>query len=318
MLETKKGLNILIKLRKTVFKDFSREDIAFAVQYITEREVIKLLEDFQDNYLGKNIALAGGVFSNVNLNKKIKDLGFKNIFIHPAMGDDGTSLGSALFYLNKTKGLNPFELENVYFGLGYSNKEIKMQLDKHKLKYELIDNIELQIAEKLAKGKTVARFNGRMEYGPRALGNRSILCQVTDSSVISWLNKKLNRDNFMPFAPTTLFKYANKCYKDVKGAEYTAKFMTTSFDCTEWMKKNCLGAVHVDGTARPQLLNKEDNPSFYRMVDEYRKITGIPSIINTSFNMHGEPIVCTPQDAIKSFRLGKLDYMAIGNCLVKK
>ena len=102
-----------------------------------------------------------------------------------------------------------------------------------------------------------------------------------------------------------------------KGAEYTAKFMTITFDCTEWMKKNCPGAVHVDGTARPQLLSKEDNPRFYKIVDEYRKLTGIPSIINTSFNIHEEPIVCSPADAVMAFKLGHLDYLAIGNYLVK-
>ncbi|MFH1641570.1 MAG: carbamoyltransferase C-terminal domain-containing protein [Nanoarchaeota archaeon] len=315
--EGKKGWNRLIKLRKTIFKGFSKENIAFAVQYITEREVIKILEYYQGNSQNKNIVLAGGVFSNVTLNKKIKELGFKNIFIHPAMGDDGIGLGSALFYLNEIKGLKPFKLKNVYLGPEYSSKEVRLQLDKYKLNFEQIKDIELQTAELLAKGKTIARFNGRMEYGPRALGNRSILCQATDYSVIGSLNKKLNRENYMPFAPTTLVKYAAKCYKSINGAEYTAKFMTISFECKDWMKQNCPGAVHVDGTARPQMLDKKDNPGFYKTLDEYKKITGIPSIINTSFNIHGEPIVCTPEDAIKSFRFAKLDYLVIGDYMVK-
>jgi carbamoyltransferase len=121
----------------------------------------------------------------------------------------------------------------------------------------------------------------------------------------------------MPFAPVTLEEYATKCYKNFKGAEHPAQFMTICFDCTDFMKKNSPATVHVDGTARPQTINKATNPSYYKIVNEYRKITKIPSIINTSFNMHEEPIVCTPADAIRSFKLGHLDYLAIGNFLVK-
>ena len=184
-------------------------------------------------------------------------------------------------------------------------------------KYTYFKNIESEIAKLLARGFVVARFNGRMEFGPRALGNRSILYQATDKTVNDWLNKKLRRTEFMPFAPATLAEYANKCYKNIKGAEYTAKFMTITFNCTNWMKKKCPGVVHIDGTARPQLLSREDNPSFYKIIDEYRKITGIPSIINTSFNIHEEPIVCSPKDAVRAFKIGHLDYLVIGNYLVK-
>jgi carbamoyltransferase len=159
----------------------------------------------------------------------------------------------------------------------------------------------------------VARFNGGMEYGPRALGNRSILYQPNDPSVNDWLNDALQRTEFMPFAPATLWEAADQCYEDVEGARNTARFMTITFPCTPWMRRHCAGVVHVDGTARPQLVRYEDNPSFYRIIDEYRRLTGIPSIINTSFNMHEEPIVCTPSDAIRAFELGHLDYLAIGS-----
>ena len=121
----------------------------------------------------------------------------------------------------------------------------------------------------------------------------------------------------MPFAPSTLAEYANQSYLNVDGASDAAKFMTITFECTDWMKKHCPGVVHVDGTARPQLVRKEDNPSYYKIIDEYRKITGLPSIINTSFNIHEEPIVCTPEDAIRAFTIGHLDYLAIGHFLVK-
>jgi carbamoyltransferase len=156
-----------------------------------------------------------------------------------------------------------------------------------------------------------------MEYGPRALGNRSILYQTKDRTVNDWLNKRLKRTEFMPFAPVTLKEYASQCYKNVGGAESAAKFMTITFDCTDWMKKHCPAVVHIDGTARPQLIDKKANPSYYRILDEYRKLTGIPSIVNTSFNMHEEPIVCSPDDALRSFRDGGLDYLAIGSFLIE-
>ena len=129
--------------------------------------------------------------------------------------------------------------------------------------------------------------------------------------------ERLGRTEFMPFAPVTLFEDRHQCYKNIDGAEYAAMFMTITFDCTDFMKENSPAAVHVDGTARPQLVTPESNPSYYRILSEYKKRTGIPSVINTSFNMHEEPIVCSPSDAIRAFQLGKLDYLAMGPFLIK-
>lgn len=302
----------------TWFRDkYTKEDIAYAIQYLTEQEVIARLNKIRENYDYNNICLAGGLFANVRINQKIRELGFKEIFIHPAMGDEGLGVGSALFYLGKEQNLKPYKLDDVYFGPGYTNEEIRQELEKTNLTYHHNENIELEIAELLAKGEVIARFNGRMEYGPRALGNRSILYQATDPSANDWLNKKLVRTEFMPFAPVTLNEYATKCYKNLGGAEYAAKFMTITFDCTDYMKKNMPAVVHIDGTARPQLIDKKTNPSYYTILNEYRKITKLPSIVNTSFNMHEEPIVMTPGDAIRSFKQGHLKYLAIGNYLVK-
>jgi carbamoyltransferase len=212
--------------------------------------------------------------------------------------------------------LQPFTLENVYLGPDYSDTEIAEELRKENLQFTVSDCIEKEIAELLHKNKVVARFNGRMEYGPRALGNRSILYQAKEPEVNQWLNKQLGRTEFMPFAPATLYEDRNKCYMNVEGAEHAAEFMTITFDCTDWMKKHSPAAVHIDGTARPQLVRKEVNPSFYQIIEEYKKLSGISSVVNTSFNMHEEPIVCTPYDAIRAFKLGHLDYLAINNLLV--
>ncbi len=148
-------------------------------------------------------------------------------------------------------------------------------------------------------------------------GNRSILYHAKDPEVNLWLNQQLKRTEYMPFAPATLFEEAAKCYKGLAGGEYAAEFMTITFDCTEFMLENCPAAVHVDGTARPQLVREETNESFYKVIKEYQNLTGVPSIINTSFNMHEEPIVCRPQDAIRAFQLGNLHYLAMGPYLVK-
>jgi carbamoyltransferase len=169
----------------------------------------------------------------------------------------------------------------------------------------------------LAAGKVVARFDGRMEYGPRALGHRSILYHAKEPAVNQWLNQRLGRTEFMPFAPATLYEHRDANYIHMKGAEYTAQFMTLTFDCTESMKRDCPAAVHVDGTARPQLVTAEGSPGFHQILTEYHKLTGIPSVINTSFNMHEEPIVCSPDDAIRAFMQGNLDYLAIGEFLVE-
>jgi carbamoyltransferase len=130
--------------------------------------------------------------------------------------------------------------------------------------------------------------------------------------VNQWLNKRLGRTEFMPFAPVTLWEARERCYVNTAGAEHTAEFMTVTFDCTDFMKKSCPAAVHVDGTARPQLIRREINPGYYDILAEYEKLSGLPCLINTSFNMHEEPIVCSPNDAVRAFLLGKLDGLAIG------
>jgi carbamoyltransferase len=134
--------------------------------------------------------------------------------------------------------------------------------------------------------------------------------------VNQWLNQRLGRTEFMPFAPVTLYEERHRCYENVEGAARAAQFMTITLDCTEYMKRTCPAAVHVDGTARPQLIREEVNPSYYRILREYYRLSGIPSLINTSFNMHEEPIVNSPNDAIRAFLQGKLDHLAIGNFLV--
>ena len=318
-----KGFNLqnhfLIKRKNKGFykklDEHLAKDVAAAAQLNLEQEVCKFVSFWIKKTGIKDLALAGGLFANVKLNQRIHELkDVRSMYVFPHMGDGGLALGATLAYLKPS----PFRFKNLYFGPEYSNAEIKKELERNNLKYTFYKDMETEIAKLLAKGKVVARFKGAMEFGPRALGNRSILYQPTDVSVNDWLNTKLKRTEFMPFAPTVLEEHAEKCFKNMKGAEYTAKFMTITFDCTNWMKKNCPGVVHVDGTARPQILSKKDNLPFYKIIDNYRKLTGIPCVINTSFNMHEEPIVCSPHDAIRAFKDSRLNFLALENFLVRQ
>ena len=303
------------------FHKLSREDVAAGVQVLTEKVVAQYIDQFLQQTGPIDICMAGGVFANVRVNQKVAELeNAKSVYIFPAMGDNGLPVGAALYTYYKEMGWPEVtempKLENVYLGPGFSDAEIEAELKKSGLKYEYYENIASKIAELLHQGHVIARFDGRMEYGPRALGNRSILYQPTDVTVNDWLNHKLKRTEFMPFAPVTILEDMNGHYQNVTQNVYPARFMTITFGCSDEMKKTCPAVVHVDQTARPQLIDEKTNPTYYRILREYQKLTGLSSIINTSFNMHEEPIVCTPGDAIRAFKLGHLDYLAISNFLV--
>jgi carbamoyltransferase len=310
-------------IEKALPRSYRREDLAASMQQVLEDVGCAYIRHWMEKTGCGNLALAGGVFANVKLNQRIHQLdGVRSLFIHPGMGDEGLAVGAALavnvgFDKNVARQIGSSKLADVYFGPGSDDRELKRAAEKEKLDAEPVQEIEPRIAALLAQGFVVARFNGRMEYGPRALGNRSILYQATDPTVNDWLNRRLQRTEFMPFAPVTLEEFADQCYVNLDGARDAARFMTITFDCTDWMKKQCPAVVHVDGTARPQIIDKQANPSYHRILEEYRKLTGLPTLINTSFNMHEEPIVCTPADALRAFLEGHLDYLAMGNYLLK-
>jgi carbamoyltransferase len=312
----------LKELERLLPKDFSHRDLAASIQLYIEDMVVGLVKHWLKKTGHCHVALAGGLFANVKINQRIHEIpAVKSVFVHPGMGDEGMPVGSALslYYELSGKKYDPdfVSMEHVFLGPEYSDEEITSELDMQDVEYRHYPDVEIEIARLLANGAIVARFNGKMEYGPRALGNRTIFYQATDPSVAYWLNDALKRTEFMPYAPVVMTGHAEKCFEGIDGAENTARFMTITFNCTDWMAKNCPGVVHIDNTARPQLVSETDNPSMYRILDEYYKITGLPVLINTSFNMHEEPIVCTPTDAIRSFKLGHLDYLAIGNYIAK-
>lgn len=301
---------------RALAQHFAKRDVAAAYQRVLEEVAAEAIRFWLEKTGLKNVAMSGGVNANVKLNQRVREIpGVDSVFIYPNMGDGGCGTGAAMLVFDRTR--HPIRpLEHVYFGPDYSEAECEAVLRQAQLSYQRLDAIEERIAELLTENRIVGRFAGRMEYGPRALGNRSILYPAQDPHVNQWLNQQLRRTEFMPFAPACLPGEAHRLFKNLEGCEKTARFMTITFDCTDEMKCTCPAAVHVDGTARPQLVDERSNPSFFRVLSHYHKRTGIPAIINTSFNMHEEPIVCTPEDAVRAFLEGRLDYLAMGNFLV--
>jgi carbamoyltransferase len=296
--------------------EFPKIDVAAAYQHVLELVASEYVAYYLEQTGLTSVVLSGGVVANVKLNQRLRELpGVQRIFVHPNMGDGGCGTGAALLEFPGNPCLGE-PLADVFLGPDFSGEQIVDSLARAQLPFDRYPAIEPKIAALIAAGKVVARFNGRMEYGPRALGNRSILYHAKEPSVNQWLNQRLGRTEFMPFAPATLYEQRHACYRNVDGADYAAQFMTITFDCTDEMKRSCPAAVHVDGTARPQLVTPTSNPGFHAILTEYHKLTGVPSVINTSFNMHEEPIVCAPDDAIRAFLQGNLDYLAIGDCLV--
>jgi carbamoyltransferase len=298
--------------------NLSREDIAAGLQVYTEKMICGWVQELVGKLKVGKLALAGGVFSNVKLNQRILALpGVENIYVHPNMGDGGLATGAAFEVYSRLKGgLRP-ELAPVYLGTEINRENALAALQKLGVAYEEPENLAQAAGRLLADGKVVARADGKMEYGPRALGNRTVMAPCHDPSINQWLNKKFARTEFMPFAPVILQEYAKEYFPSWEEDQIAVRFMTITCDASDVAKKSIPAAVHVDGTARPQVLRREDNPGYYDILREYHAITGVASVINTSFNMHEEPIVRTAEEAIIAFQTAGLDALVLGPFLVR-
>jgi carbamoyltransferase len=312
------------QLERRLPKGWVREDLAASIQVHFEDVARRVIRYWSEQTGLRDVALAGGVFANVRVNQEVFELpSVDRVFVHPGMTDGGLAVGAALAacvpgILNEPMVSSPDPLGDVYLGPDLTERQIEAAMRRAGLSpMRLNGALGDTIAELLADGRVVARVAGRMEYGPRALGNRSILYQPTDPSVNDWLNQNLQRTEFMPFAPSILWEERHRCFTGVDGAEHPAQFMTITFDCTPWMRERMAGVVHLDGTARPHLVRRESNPGYYRILEAYQEKTGLPGIINTSFNMHEEPIVCSADDSIRAFLTGRLDFLAIGAHLLR-
>ncbi|NKB57832.1 MAG: carbamoyltransferase [Alphaproteobacteria bacterium] len=297
--------------------NFSKIDIAAAYQNVLEAVAQELVRYWIGKTGCSNVVLSGGVTANVKMNQRIYEVeGVEKLFVYPNMGDGGCGTGVALHAARDGDVCRAFP--TAYLGPDYSESEIEAALKHEGLMFSRPDNLAAEAAKSINEGKVLARFDGRMEYGPRALGNRSVMYHAREPQINQWLNDRLGRTEFMPFAPVTLWEERHAMYENIDGIDFAAQFMTVTTDCKPVMKQNCPAAVHVDGTARPQLIKREVNPGYYDIVQEYQKLTSIPTLINTSFNMHEEPIVCSPADAARAFIRGGLDVLVAGPFLAEK
>jgi carbamoyltransferase len=306
---------------------FDVHSVARALQDRTEEVVSEFAAAAVDRTGIENVAVAGGVMANVKVNQRIYELdSVEKIFVHQNMGDGGLSLGAALDCYADERSLSPTLLEDVYLGPSFDRSAVDTAIELVDLgsEYEVTrfddrDELAERVGSRLADGSVVSVFAGRMEYGPRALGNRSILYQPTDDTAINWLNQRLDRTEFMPFAPVTLRERADECYVGYDQESCpAADFMTITFECTSTMEERSPGVVHVDGTARPQLIDGSANPFYHRILAEYEARTGIPTLINTSFNMHGEPIVRNPTEALQSYKRTGNEALVLEDVLVER
>lgn len=261
-----------------------------------------------------DVCLAGGVALNCPTSSAIEQMDEVNrVFVQPAANDGGISLGAAI------KGAidmgDDVHIEMIpYLGPEYNDDEIEKAIELKNYKYDKFDNIEEVIAKLLAEGKIVANYQGRVELGPRALGNRSLLASPEKYEMLVRMNELKGREVWRPLAPAVMYDKQTDCFD----SDIFSPHMTKNFNVLNEMKNRLEAITHVDGTARIQSVTREYNELFYKIINEFYKLTDIPVVINTSFNVKGEPIVCTPMEAIVSFEKMNLDYLALGKYLIKK
>ena len=307
----------LPKLRKELSK-YTKEEISAAAQFWLEKSMVDVAKYYLHKTNETNLCVAGGIFANVLVNMKLREIdNVKGFFVFPHMGDGGIAAGGAAYASTKLDDeVKP--INDVYLGTEFTEKQIFKVIKTQNVTVLKPKRIFQDTAKLLKNGAVIGLFSGKTEYGPRALCNRSVLVRTTDEEINVNLNKRLHRTEFMPFAPVTMEKFAKKCYKNWSKDETTSYFMTCCFKCTELLKKQSPAIVHVDGTARPQILNKKINSNAYKILEEYHNITGIPSLINTSFNAHEEPIVNSPKDALKLLKQNGIDILCIPPYIVYK
>jgi carbamoyltransferase len=263
------------------------------------------------------MAFSGGGALNVKLNQKIIAGGeVKELFVQPASGDAGTAVGAASYALAK-RGIQPEKMDHVYLGPSYTNEEVIAACAKHeaKPKWQQIDNVSETIAKVLADGHPVAWFQGRMEFGPRALGGRSIIGCPSVPGIADRINEQIKfRERWRPFCPSMLDRVADEMFK----VDHPAPFMTFTFEVNEEWKDRVPEVVHEDGTARAQAVKQDAHPRYYAMLEELEKLTGNGVCLNTSLNRRGEPMVCAPVDALNMFFGSDLQYLIMEDILVVK
>lgn len=295
------------------------QDLAASIQKVTEEIMLKMAKFLYQQTNLRNLCLAGGVALNCVANGKIlRETNFENLFIQPAAGDAGGAVGVAAFIYNGLlNNQRNWTWEDANFGPEYSDLEIKTFLHENQINFKEYPSSELikLTARLLAENNVIGWFQGRMEFGPRALGNRSILADPRKPENKDRVNRKIKfREEFRPFAPAILEEKVSEYFV----VDYPSPYMLLVAQVMPDKKGKIPAVIHIDGSARIQTVNQKQNPLFYDLLKEFEKLTGCPVLLNTSFNLKGEPIVCSPPDAYLTFMNSGLDYLVMGNYVLDK
>jgi len=300
-------------------------NVAASLQRLTEEVIFSLLNNLYEKTKSNKLCIAGGVGYNSVANGKIYDhTPFEEVYIPPASGDAGTAIGAAYYVYNIIlENKRDFVMENAFWGPGFKNEEIETEIRKY---FKSIKNSGLNIeksnpdrlckiiAQEIADGKIIGWFQGRMEWGPRALGNRSIIVDPRRKDMKDILNARIKkRESFRPFAPSILLEKTSEYFEN----SYPTPFMMKVFKIKQDKQKLIPAVTHVDGTGRLQTVKKEENTLYWTLIKEFENITGVPIILNTSFN-ENEPIVCTPEEAIDCFARTQMDILVMGNWIIRR
>ncbi|MHC4235176.1 MAG: carbamoyltransferase family protein [Planctomycetota bacterium] len=307
--------------RETELDEF-HQDIAHSGQRIVEEIMVKMATHVREQTGLENVCIAGGVGLNCVANWRIlQESGFRNIFIQPAAGDSGGALGTAFYLYNSVlKHPRTFVMKHAYWGPSFTDEQMETALQANNIAYEYVDREEDLLsatAELIEKGQVVGWFQGRLEFGPRALGSRSLVADARNPKMKDIINAKVKfREAFRPFAPSVLRERAHEYFEMPEGMD--APFMLLVPKVREDKRQVVPAITHQDGTGRVQTVTEQDNGRYYRLIRTFGERTGVPLVINTSFNVRGEPIVCTPQDAINTFVNTGIDVLVMGNYLVSQ
>ena len=293
-------------------------DLAFAVQFVLEKSVEEIVRYWIRQTGVHNISLTGGVFANVKVNQKLSEMEeVENVFVFPNMGDGGIAIGGVWGWMeNKDIKITEDAISSMYLG---TKKDVRLEFEKST---DLVitdfhdDEIATRIAKDISSSKVVAVINGSMEFGPRALGNTSILLDPRDPEIVKSVNLRLKRTEFMPFAPSVMEEYFYDYFET--GNQSLQPFFYMAMTCNVMLDKRRLipAVTHIDGTARPQIVSKSSNLFFHRIIESFRDLTGIPVLVNTSFNIHEEPIIRSAETAIIALRQKAVDIVYVGNSRV--
>ena len=291
-------------------------DIARSLQLVLEESAIELAAWLRRATGAEHLCMAGGVALNCVMNARIRDSGaFRKVWVQPAAGDAGTALGAALWTdFQQRKAGKTWAMEHAFFGPDYPAEEIEGFLQRGKIRYRRLDDVAAQTAEILAQDRIVGWFQGRMEFGPRALGGRSILASPLSPDMQQRLNEIKDREDFRPVAPVVLEEEAANWFVQAD----VSPFMLFVYDVAPDKAARIPAVRHVDGTARIQTINRRQNPLYYDLIKVFQQRTGVPVLVNTSFNTRSEPVVCTPRDAVECFWTSPIDALVIGPFVLEK